>query len=123
MSGARRFAVGVDLGGTMIKALAVDDSGRVVARAAHPTEVHAGQARVVRNLAEVVRELTAQLGSMIPAGAPTGAETVKPIGVGVPGVLDVDRGLVISSPNFPGWEGFPLRDRLEAVIGRPVVIE
>ncbi|HUJ79092.1 MAG TPA: ROK family protein [Nitrospiria bacterium] len=119
MSGARRIAVGIDLGGTMIKSLAVEDGGRVVARASHPTEVHAGQARVVRNLAEVVRELSAQLGSL----TSTGAETVKPVGVGVPGVLDVDRGLVVSSPNFTGWEGFPLRDRLEAAISRPVVIE
>ena len=123
MSGARRIAVGVDLGGTTIKSLAVDDTGRVVARASRPTEVHAGQAQVVRNLAAVVQELTAQLGPLLSSGALAGAEIVKAVGVGVPGVLEVERGLVIASPNFPGWEGFPLRERLEAAIGRPAVIE
>lgn len=113
MSRPDRMAVGVDLGGTMIKSLAVDEAGRVVARASRPTEVHAGQDQVVRNLAAVVQELTGSLGPGL----------VKPVGVGVPGVLDVGKGLVIASPNFPGWEGFPLGARLEAAIGRPVVIE
>jgi glucokinase len=120
MSGARRIAVGVDLGGTMIKSLAADDAGRIIAHASRPTEVHAGQERVVRNLAAVVQELTGQLERTDPAA---GAGMAGPVGVGVPGVLDVEKGLVIASPNFPGWEGFPLRDRLEALIGRPVLIE
>jgi glucokinase len=115
MSPARRIAVGVDLGGTMIKSLAVDETGRVVAGASRPTEVHAGQDRVVRNLAAVVQELAEN-----PAAK---AGMIKPVGVGVPGLLNVEKGLVISSPNFPRWEGFPLRDRLEAAIGRPVLIE
>ncbi len=113
MSRPHRIAVGVDLGGTMIKSLAVDETGRIVARASRPTEVHAGQDQVVRNLAAVVQELTGSLGPGL----------VKPVGVGVPGVLDVEKGLVIASPNFPRWEGFPLRARLEAAIDRPVVIE
>jgi glucokinase len=115
-----RFAIGVDLGGTTIKSLAVDETGRIAARASRPTDVHAGQAQVVRNLAAAVEDLTRQLdeqGSGLPAGM------AKAIGVGVPGVLEVERGLVIASPNFPGWEGFPLRERLEAAIGRPVLIE
>jgi glucokinase len=45
------------------------------------------------------------------------------IGVGVPGVLDAERGVVVASPNFPGWEGFPLQARLQEACGRPVVIE
>ena len=120
MSGARRIAIGVDLGGTMIKSLAADDAGRIVARASRPTEVHAGQERVVRNLAAVVQELTGQLKQ---SGPSAGAETAGPVGVGVPGVLEVERGVVVASPNFPGWEGFPLGERLEAAIGRPVLIE
>jgi glucokinase len=115
-----RFAIGVDLGGTTIKSLAVDETGKIAARASRPTEVHAGQAQVVRNLAATVHDLIGQLGQ---ADASRDASIIHPIGVGVPGALDVDKGLVIASPNFPGWEGFPLRERLEAAIGRPVLIE
>jgi glucokinase len=115
-----QLAIGVDLGGTTIKSLAVDETGRIAARASRPTEVHAGQLQVVRNLAAAVHDLIGQLGQ---PDASMGAAMVQPVGVGVPGVLDVDKGLVIASPNFPGWEGFPLRERLEAAIGRPVVIE
>lgn len=115
-----RLAIGVDLGGTTIKSLAVDETGRIAARASRPTEVHAGQAQVVDNLAATVHDLIEQLGQ---TDISRGAAMIQPIGVGVPGALDVDKGLVIASPNFPGWEGFPLRARLEAVIGRPVLIE
>ncbi|MBI3621073.1 MAG: ROK family protein [Nitrospirae bacterium] len=104
----------------MIKSLAVDDAGRIIARASRPTEVHAGQDRVVRNLAAAVEDVTRQLEQ---AGAVMGDTMTKSIGVGVPGVLNVEKGLVVASPNFPRWEGFPLRARLEAAIGRPVLIE
>jgi glucokinase len=115
-----RIAIGVDLGGTTIKSLAVDETGIIAARASRSTEVHAGQEQVVRNLAATVHDLIGQLGQ---ADVSRGAAMIQPVGVGVPGVLDVDKGLVIASPNFPGWEGFPLRERLEAQIDRPVVIE
>jgi len=115
-----RLAIGVDLGGTTIKSLAVDETGRIAARASRPTEVYAGQAQVVHNLAATVHDLIEQLGQ---ADISKGAAMIQPIGVGVPGALDVEKGLVIASPNFPGWEGFPLRERLEAAIDRPVLIE
>jgi glucokinase len=115
-----RMAIGVDLGGTTIKSLAVDENGKIAARASRSTDVHAGQEQVVRNLAATVHDLIGQMGQ---ADVSMGAAMIQPVGVGVPGVLDVDKGLVIASPNFPGWEGFPLRERLETQINRPVVIE
>ncbi len=116
-----RIAIGVDLGGTAIKALAVTGAGRILARTARPTEVSAGHVRVVSNLAAAIHDLQARL--QADASGSTGAALIPTIGVGVPGVLDVERGLVIASPNFPDWNGFPLRDRLQEACGRPVVIE
>jgi glucokinase len=125
MSRSGRVAIGVDLGGTTIKALAVTEDGKIVERASRSTEVSAGQARVVQNLAAVIDDLERQVGRpSAAASAPGGGFGVeRSIGIGVPGVLDVKQGRVIASPNFPGWENFPLRDRLEAATGRPVVVE
>ena len=116
-----RIAIGVDLGGTAIKALAVTGAGRILARTARPTEVSAGHARVVKNLAAAIQDLDARMRA--DPSASSGHALVPTIGVGVPGVLDTERGLVIASPNFPDWNGFPLRDRLQEACGRPVAIE
>lgn len=48
---------------------------------------------------------------------------VDGIGIGVPGMLDLDREKVLRSPNFPGWEGLPLRSLLEKSLGIPVRME
>ena len=119
-----RIAIGVDLGGTSIKALAVTEGGEIVARSSRPTEVSTGQARVVKNLAAVIHDLDAQLRQAAPSRAASAdPANLSPVGVGVPGVLDVRQGLVIASPNFPSWEGFPLQARLQEACGRPVVLE
>ena len=121
---ASRIAIGVDLGGTAIKSLAVTERGQVLVRASRPTEVSAGQARVVKNLAAAIHDLQAQLRQTASLrGSPPESVFVSTVGVGVPGVLDVERGVVIASPNFPGWEGVPLRDRLQEACGQPVLIE
>lgn len=48
---------------------------------------------------------------------------VHGIGIGVPGMLDLDREKVLRSPNFAGWEGLPLRSLLEKSLGIPVRME
>ncbi|MEW6324897.1 MAG: ROK family protein [Nitrospirota bacterium] len=119
-----RIAIGVDLGGTAIKALAVTDAGRILARTSRPTEVSAGPAQVVKNLAATIHDLQSRLRAEPSLHEGPDAVTLLPtVGVGVPGVLDVERGLVIASPNFPDWECFPLRDRLQEACGQPVLIE
>jgi glucokinase len=44
-------------------------------------------------------------------------------GVGVPGVIQMDRGIVVKSPNFPDWNNLPIRDELEKALHIPVFIE
>jgi glucokinase len=45
---------------------------------------------------------------------------VMAVGLGTPGPIDVARGLILDSPNLPGWLNFPLRDRLARLCGKPI---
>ncbi len=100
------YIVGVDLGGTNIVAGALSEDGSdVFALRSEPTRADQGAEavvdRIVRIIDTVIAETTAQTGAK--RGMFTG------IGVGSPGPLDRERGLVVTTPNL-GWTNFPLRD-------------
>ncbi len=106
---------GVDLGGTKIQAVVVDDSYEVVAQARHATPVKGGPPDVVAHLAEAVRE-SAEL-----AGVKT--SDLEGVGVGSPGAIDADAGVVAEARNLPGWdEPYPMGPKLEEQLGTPVRI-
>jgi glucokinase len=100
MTGA---AVGVDVGGTNVRALAIGSDGAVVARAHAPTPAEDAEA-AVDAIADVVR-------------ATGGA---GPIGVGLPGII---AGGVLASGANVGWRDVAFDDRLTSVLDRPVLIE
>lgn len=107
--------VGVDLGGTNIKVAVLETgptgSTSVVARAARPTRADAGPEVVASRMVEATLAAIAEHGP------------IATIGAGVPGLFDPASGAIRLFPNLPGpWPGFPLRDRLEAGIGRPVTV-
>ena len=105
---------GVDLGGTKIQAVVVDDSYEVVAQARHATPVKGGPPDVVAHLAEAVRE-SAEL-----AGLKTG--DLEGVGVGSPGAIDAEAGVVAEARNLPGWdEPYPMGPKLEEQLGTPVL--
>ncbi|QEN88466.1 ROK family protein [Labrys sp. KNU-23] len=108
-----RRAIGIDLGGTQVRAALVDVSGTVLKRAATRTDVAGGPAAVMAQFRSLIEEVTddKSLGSL------------SGIGVCAPGPLDSLTGTFIHVPTLPGWEDFPLRDELAAALGRPVVVE
>ncbi len=103
-----KAALGLDLGGTKIAA-GVLVGGRVFGYRERPTPRSGGDA-VASALAELAREAMA-------------GREVAAVGVGTPGPLDFERGVVRFAPNIPGMEDFPLKARLEALLGLPVVVE
>ena len=106
--------VGIDLGGTNLKAALVDtEAGEVGPTVSVPTRARAGHDAVIAQMAGLV-------GEVIAAGGPA---EVGGVGVGVPGLLDLERGLTHFMPNFPGqWRGVPVRDALERATGLPVAL-
>ena len=106
---------GIDLGGTKMEAVVVDDASEVLGSARRETPRTGGPA-------DVVRELVAVLGE---AAAAAGVEPAELAGVGVgsPGEVDRDAGTVARAGNLPGWnDAFPLVTVLGKDLGVPIVI-
>jgi len=108
-----KCVVGIDLGGTYIKGALFDLSGKLLTEGKIETEVARGEEQVIRNIATLVNRLKASRPNEILSG----------VGLGVPGALDFKNGRVIQSPNFPGWEDVPIREKAQKALGVPVVIE
>jgi len=101
--------LGIDVGGTRIKAGRVDASGRVE----RELVVEVGEAR---DPDELVKHLVDLCQALDPDG-------VDPVGVAAAGVLDAHHGIVRESPNFPTWRDVPLARELARRTGRRVVLE
>ena len=114
-----RWVVGLDIGGTNVRVgLVPAEGGRPVALEHRSTPGLGGQDVVVGELAAVVEEvIETGLGA---AGDPDGE--VLGLGIGSPGPLDLERGIVLDAFNL-GWKDFPLRDALGEAVGLPVILD
>ena len=107
--------VGVDLGGTNIKAGAVDGRGKKLSRISVPTEADRGPEHVVQRIAEAVAGAV--------RAARLRARQVTAVGVGSPGVMDHVGGVVLEAPNLPGFVDLPLRDMVAQRVALPTNLE
>jgi glucokinase len=106
---------GVDLGGTKIQAVVVDDENEILGQARRPTPLDGGPAEVADEIVAAVREAAEA------AGVEPGS--LAAIGVGSPGVVDSSAGTVAHARNLPGWEGvFALGPTLTKSLGPPVFL-
>lgn len=103
-------AIGIDLGGTELRAAAVDDAGRVLRHAHLPTAARAGPDAVISQMAALVDDVSSGLD---PVG----------IGIGSPGPLDAAAGTVIHAPMLDGWRDVPLARLTTLRLGLPTRIE
>lgn len=110
----RRVAVGVDLGGTSLRAVVADETGEVLGRGDAKTQPHEGEAAVIERLREVIRAARREAG--VKRGDLLG------VGVGVPGAVDAGAGEVRFAPNLD-WRGVPLGRDLEAELQLPVRLD
>ncbi len=107
------FALGLDIGATKVLGVAVDPAGSVLESVRIATEP--GGDGVLRTAGAAVRNLLTRLDHH--SSNPT-------VGVGVPGLVDADRGVVLHAVNVGiDHEEFPLRDRLEDRLGLRVAVE
>lgn len=107
--------IGLDLGGTNIKAGVMDESAVVLAKLSVPTRAEKGPDAVIHNMAEAARQVAAQ--------ANIALDDVDMIGIGTPGPVDYETGSVLAAPNMPGWTNIRVRDKIIDELGRPAVLE
>jgi len=114
-----KYIIGVDLGGTNIVAGAMpEDGSREIAVRSEPTHAQRGAEGVVDRIVALI----AQTMSDVIAKERAQATDFLGIGVGAPGPLDRDRGIVVIAPNL-GWVNFPLRDAISDRIRLPVTLD
>src|SRR5581483_7333691 len=103
------LSVGVDVGGTKILAIAVEDSGRRVGKEVRrPTPQ--GTDALLDAIVGVITEVRASAGDL------------DAVGLGVPGLVDRSGTLAVG-PNLPGIVGVPFRDDLQSRLGLPVAVD
>lgn len=108
------YSIGIDVGGTGIKAAIVDESCKIVRQMTLPTLSQAGKddgEKVVNAMEKLVRELCA--GQQIPLGE------IASIGAGIPGTIDDENGVVIYTNNIDLHE-LALREILQARLGKSI---
>jgi len=108
------LALGIDLGGTAIKAGVVSRAGEILSRASRATEPETGPEGVADRIAITAREALQACGLTL--------GDVDGVGVGTPGICDAARGVVVSSGNL-GWREVPLAALLRHRLGVPVRLE
>jgi glucokinase len=118
MSAADRrppFFLGIDLGGTNIKSGVVDDLGRSLSSVSVETNADRGPDAGIANLAEAGR-LAVQFSGLT-------WEDIPAVGLGSPGMMDIAAGMLTDPPNLPGWNDFPIRQRLAEALRKPTVLQ
>jgi glucokinase len=107
------YSIGLDLGGTNLRAAAIGKSGEMLEKISGVTNFTEGREAVLADIATAILTLREKYG---PAG-------LAGIGVGVPGFIRIKEGFVTGSNNLPYLENFPVRDDLAQRIGAPVILE
>ncbi len=107
------YSIGLDLGGTNLRAAAIDRSGTILDKISGTTNFTEGREAVLGDIAGAITKLRERHGAAELAG----------IGVGVPGFIRMKEGLMTNSPNLPYLNDYPVRDDLSRRIGAPVILE
>ena len=113
MAVSGNYSIGVDLGGTNLRAAAIDSSGNVLGKSSGHTDLQDGRDAVVDDIVTAIRALRDQFGQAKLTG----------IGVAVPGFIDIKNGFIVGSNNLPQFDQFPVRDVISQHLGTPVILE
>src|SRR5947209_5328257 len=109
------FYLGIDLGGTNVKSGVVDDAGKPCSSVSLETRAALGPEAGLQTLAEAARRAVAASG--------LAWADIEAVGLGSPGTMDIEAGLLLDPPNLPGWTDLPIRQRLAARLDKPTVLQ
>jgi glucokinase len=107
------YSIGVDLGGTNLRAAAVDQSGKMLDKISGSTNFEEGREAVLSDIVDAISTLRKRHGAARLAG----------IGVGVPGFIRIKEGFLTGSNNLPYLENYPVRDDISGRLGARVILE
>lgn len=102
--------IGVDLGGTNVRAAIVDEDGKVLIQKKSPSYAQEGKEKVMNTIINLIKSLPDY-------------ESCSGIGVGVPGPCDEKTGSMVLATNLPGFEGYSIANKLEETFHMPSFID
>ncbi len=107
------YSIGLDLGGTNLRAAAIDRDGKLLHLVTGHTQYSEGRDAIMGDMVEAIASLRDTQG---PAG-------LAGIGVVVPGFISLREGVIRNCNNIPSLEDFPMRDELRERLNAPVILE
>jgi glucokinase len=105
------FSIGVDLGGTNLRIAAVSAPGEMLEKVTLGTKLALGRDHVINEMCTAIQRLSSKYKA---TGEFLGA------GIGVPGLIDLQSGMMRKAVNLPGWENYPARAEIERRLGFPM---
>ncbi len=101
--------LGIDWGGTYLKAGVVDEKGKILKRIVYSSKKLAKPKLFIERIVSLVKELS--------------QFKIKAIGIGAPGIININQGLIYYLPNIPGWKNYSLRTTLRRKLKIPIFID
>ncbi len=112
---AQALYVGLDVGGSAMKAGVVDETGQPRASVSLPTEAFRGQEFGLERMCESIRQAV--------AAANVTMADIRAIGVATPGTMDIPGGLILDPPNLKPWRNVPVRAHIHKAFGLPTAFQ
>jgi glucokinase len=107
--------VGLDVGGSSMKAGVVDGAGQVLSKVQLPTEARRGQAFGLERMCETIRLAITESGLSL--------DQIAAIGVATPGTMDIPAGIILDPPNLKPWLNVPVRRHIEEKFALPTAFQ
>lgn len=112
MKMSKKVVAGIDIGGTKIAVALQDFNKEIVASGSFPTQVELGPNRILDNISGNIEKMLAETGT-----------TLSAVGIGCPGPIDIENGLVKSPTNLPDWNDFPVVEVIKKNFDVPVAFD
>ena len=110
-----KYYVGLDVGGTTMKAAVVDDGGTPCKDVSLPTEPERGQEAGLETMCEAIRRAVKAAGKSM--------ADIAAIGVATPGLMDIKKGLILDPPNLKPWRNVPVPAHVRKAFDKPVAFQ
>lgn len=109
------YAIGVDIGGTKTAIAMVDNHGKIVCQDIILTNLEIPPKEMIAEIVQVIKNLIDD--------ASIEPQQIAGIGIGSPGPLDSENGVIVCPPNLPDWTNIPMKQMVETALPYPVRLE
>jgi glucokinase len=110
----RDYSIGVDMGGTNLRIAAISKEGKLLEKITTGVKLALGRDYVIGEMCQAIHQLIEKYRE---GGRYLGA------GIGVPGIIDVEAGMMRKSANLPGWTDYPVREVIEKSLGSRIFLD